>query len=152
MACARLVLKRKGYLDGGRGQTKMVGESALSCRAKREAQCEAHAGTDGQAASGLFILVFRRSIVCFSVFFVVHYFPFAWPSLHPLGQALLGFEDALDEPQQKWVGRLGHLAVVVAVQLHDRRVRVADDLHHAPEIRVFLVAAEHLQLAIAGDK
>ena len=86
------------------------------------------------------------------VFFVVHYFPFVCPSLPPLGQALLCLEDAFDEPQQKWVGRLGHLAVIVAVQLHDRRVRVADNLHHAPEIRVFLVAAEHLQLAIAGDQ
>ena len=122
------------------------------CRAKRDAICEAHAGPDGQAAPGLFILVFRRSIVCFSVFFVVHYFPFACPSLPPLGQALLCLEDAFDEPQQKWVGRLGHLAVIVAVQLHDRRFRVADNLHHAPEIRVFLVAAEHLQLAIAGDQ
>ena len=130
----------------------MAGELALSCRAKRDAQCEAHAGTDGQAASGLFNLVFRRSIVCFFVFFVVYYFPFACPSLPPLGQALLCLEDAFDEPQQKWVGRLGHLAVIVAVQLHDRRVRVADNLHHAPEIRVFLVAAEHLQLAIAGDQ
>ena len=130
----------------------MVGESALGCRAKREAQCEAHAGTDGQAASGLFILVFRLLRTWFFVFIVVHFVLFAWPSLHPLGQSLLGFEDALDEPQQKWVGRLGHLAVVVAVQLHDRRVRVADDLHHAPEICVFLVTAEHLQLAIAGDQ
>ena len=96
----RLVLKRKGYPDGGRGQTKMVGESALGCRAKREAQFEAHAGTDGQAASGLFILVFRLFRTCFFVFIVVHFVPFAWLSLHPLGQALLGFEDALDELQQ----------------------------------------------------
>ena len=96
--------------------------------------------------------LFSGAASFFSVFFVVHYFPFAYPSLPPLGQGLLCLEYALDEPQQKWVGRLGHLAVIVAVQLHDRRVRVADNLHHAPEIRVFLVAAEHLQLAIAGDQ
>ena len=69
-----------------------------------------------------------------------------------LGQALLCPKDALDEPEQKRVCGVGHLSVVVAVEFHESGVRVTDDLHHPPEVGVFLVAPEHLQIPVASNQ
>ena len=62
------------------------------------------------------------------------------------------FIDSLDESQQERVGGFGHLAVVIAVQFHDLRVRMFDHLHHAPEVGVLLVASQHLKLAVACNE
>ena len=44
-----------------------------------------------------------------------------------------------------------HRAVVEAVELVERNVGVADELHHAPEIGRLLVAPVKLLLAVAGE-
>ena len=49
------------------------------------------------------------------------------------------------------MARLGHVAVVVAIELEQPHVGMAHDPHHAPEIGVLLITAEHLQFAVARE-
>ena len=50
------------------------------------------------------------------------------------------------------MGGPGHLAVIVAVEFKNRRIRMANDLHHSPHISVFLITTKHLEFTIAGDE
>ena len=50
------------------------------------------------------------------------------------------------------MGWLSHLAVIVAVQFENRRVRMANNLHHSPHVGVFFIAAKHLKFAVGGDQ
>ena len=42
--------------------------------------------------------------------------------------------------------------MAVAIELQDGDVLMAGDLHHAAEVGVFFVTAEHFEFAIAGDQ
>ena len=50
------------------------------------------------------------------------------------------------------MGRLGHLSVIESIKLKQLGIRVADLLHHAPQVGVLLVTPEHLQVAISSDQ
>lgn len=50
------------------------------------------------------------------------------------------------------MGGACHLAVVVAVELHEFCIWMSDHLHHAPQICVFFVAAQHFEFSISGNQ
>ena len=50
------------------------------------------------------------------------------------------------------MGGPGHLTVIVAVEFENRRIRMANDLHHSPHVGVLFIAAKHLESTAASDE
>ena len=57
---------------------------------------------------------------------------------------------AIEELKKQLVSWCCHFSVIVSIQFTQFCIGVPNDLHHSPEVRVFLVSAQQFQVPIAG--